>query len=186
MKECPVSPISLASPDWSTHENEAFGIPIKSDAQLLRDLSPPGVTSDVQQDLAATMVDVTSLPGKFSALTEQDTQWESVAMALTELALVKQQTEAPDRVRQDLSWNSRGRNGLTGILSQKILLDRTEEVETAIAEVTETMYNTMAVVLSRTHWDTDSVENWSRLNYFSRLTEDTISNYRSLLQHVTR
>jgi hypothetical protein len=164
---------------------EVFGVDIDVDGNdLIKKLTPSGISMEAKKDCAAAMLDVVSLPGKMTIGTDADDTASNIQNALHSIVNNHQRETLDFEVPRDLKWMKGSQNALRTVSSLADLQEMTENViglqETAMKHV----YTMQKIVLQRDGLSLEVVEAWAYGGYISCISRKTLTLYVSFLHHL--
>ena len=179
-------PTCLLGTDKSKEKDEVFGVQLRSEAQLKQDLSPPGVSADTRDDLAANMVDSVSLPGTFSGSEETSALdgTHQVAEAVRELLAQNRGGQTSERVRVDHGWRSMKRISLHAIKGADQLRTQYGNLTDISDEVLSHFLQSTLAILQAGRMTDFAAEQWSQNGFYWRLVRDSLTWYTDLHLHL--
>ena len=179
-------PTRLLGVDKSKEKDELFKIPLRSEAQLKRDMSPPGVSAATRDDLAANMVDAVSLPGTFSGSEETSALdgTHQVAEAMRELMAQSRGDATSERVRVDHGWRSARRISLNAVKNAEQLQTQYGNLTDISDEVVSHFVQITLAILQAGRLTDYAAEQWSQNGFYSRLVRDSVTWYTDLHLHL--
>jgi len=177
-------PPKYMAPDPSMGKpKEFFGMAVTDARAMTNAMSPPGIEDyETRKLLAGATLDAVQLPGRCSAIVDNDSG--SVAEAIAELAEDKRGEWAGDGPRRDVQWKAASRTSLKSITSHDTLQERLSELQGLKGDTYENQVHSFRAILADLHWSETSILAWAQLNWYQRIGLDTLENYLNLHRHL--
>jgi hypothetical protein len=170
----------LSSVDESTGvPGEVFGFPLKSEPELLAKLCPKGMSTQMQNDLAAATMDAVSLPGTYNP-SENSQNLVDLAGAIRD-ASTGTKSRGPLR---DTQWKMKGRNALAKATSADELVELISELRSIRSATLDGMYLDMRGSLVPLGWDKDRIDLYLHVSRLPYMARRTLELYTDLLSHL--
>ena len=166
--------------------DELHGHSIRVPLTVMAALCPKGMTSATRALIAEAGLDVASLPGKFSASSNDAADMnDALANSLGRVLDIAGDHQG-QRGARDLNFNSERRNALASIKTEEQLeLFRTDLEETS-EEACESSENLMRNILAEYGMEEELVEYYINSSQFPTMIRATLDNYRALIDHLIR
>lgn len=167
-------------------DRELFGLPVGSELMMTKELSPDGLMARDQKELAASLLDATSLPGRYSQSvgSEATTLVEDLTAAVQELGSVSDRKGS--EVRHDPQWRSPSKVSIKDVKTEDDLVEILDGIRGVKDEVLTNVGLAQATVFGNYHWDGATQSALLHSNLFARIGRDTLENYIGLIEHVLK